>query len=84
MSHRAKTYWSLDQLIKERSCNGVRGDVKRRLIMLWKRHSERNGNRPLIIKCAICSGKERLRDIKHGNFKVSTRVSKRQKEEFED
>lgn len=47
----------------------------------WKQHVEKKGNVPLIIKCAICSGKERLRDIKRGNFKVSRRVSQRQKEE---
>lgn len=84
MSHPAKIYYSLDQLIEERSYNGIRGDAKRRLIILWKKHVEKKGNVPLIIKCAICSGKERLRDIKHGNFKVSTRVSQRQKEEFEE
>lgn len=84
MSHPAKIYYSLDQLIEERSCNGIRGDAKRRLTILWKQHVEKKGNVPLIIKCAICSGKERLRDIKHGTFKVSTRVSQRQKEEFED
>lgn len=79
MSHPAKIYYSLDQLIEERSHNHPKS--LRFLTRLWKRHFEKNGNRPLIIKCAICSGKERLKDIKHGNFKISTRVSKRQKDE---
>ena len=78
MSHPAKIYYSLDQLIKECSNNPK---SERYWTVKWKRHVEKKGNVPLIIKCAICSGKERLKDIKHGNFKISTRVSKRQKDE---
>lgn len=80
MSHRAKIYHSLDQLIKERSTGTV--NSKRFWTIKWKRHIEKKGNVPLIIKCGICSGKERLHDIKNGNFKVSTRVSSRQKDVF--
>lgn len=80
MSHRAKIYHSLDQLLKD-SVDSV--NAKRHWTIKWKRHIEKRGNVPLIIKCGICSGKERLHDIKNGNFKVSTRIPSRQKDEDE-
>ena len=78
MPHSAKIYWSLDQLL-ERSCNNA--NSIRFHVRLWKRHFKKRGNTPLIIKCAICSGKQRKNDIKHGIWKISTRVSKREIEE---
>ena len=34
----------------------------------WKRHVEKHGNVPLVLKCTVCSGKEHKLDIKHGAF----------------
>ena len=91
MPHRAKLYYSLSQLLeymtpKEDSSKEAQ-KRKDRIVRFWtarwKRHFARNGNVPLIVKCSICSGKERLHEIKSGKWKISTRGDKRYKEECE-
>lgn len=84
-NHRASVYWSLDQLIKE-----MLGDSKldrakqiRFWTKVWKTHSMRNGNKPLIMKCSLCSGRTLRKEIKCGVFKVSTRGDKDYKNDRE-
>lgn len=51
----------------------------------WKNHVKKHGHVPLVLKCKICSGKERREDIKKGIWKVSTREEQKElKKEIED
>lgn len=45
-----------------------RDDAIRYAKRVWKQHIAKNGNVPMIIKCAVCSGKEFKSDIKHGRY----------------
>jgi hypothetical protein len=47
---------------------------------VWKIHTEKNGNVPMIVKCAICSGEEQKIDIKLGRYRPK-RPSKRLRDE---
>lgn len=49
-------------------------------LRLWKEHIEKHGNVPIIQQCAICSGRDRALDIKHGKFNPK-RPSKRLRDE---
>ncbi len=46
-------------------------------------HIEKHGNVPLILKCTVCSGKERALDIKHGAY-TPKRPSKRLRDELQE
>lgn len=48
---------------------------------MWNAHIEKHGNVPFILKCAVCSGKERALDIKHGAY-TPKRPSKRLRDEL--
>jgi len=89
--HCAKVYNTLLQLLEAMECApGVKYDnppigwdenkARRYWTKVWKRHIEKNGNVPLIMKCAICSGKEQKLDIKHGKWKPS-RPTKAERDE---
>lgn len=79
-NHVAKSYYSLDQLLKEMGAydNTHGGESRKRYwTRRWKTHAEKNGNVPLVLKCALCSGKEFARDVKAGRYKVRTRFAKK-------
>jgi hypothetical protein len=50
----------------------------RRHTATWKKHIEKHGHVPLILKCSTCSGKGFKNDIKHGKFKESTREDQKE------
>ena len=62
--HRAHVYHSLDEYLA-----GVAPRFRRKATALWKRHFQRNGNTPLVVKCYICSGQERRAELKCGAYK---------------
>ena len=84
--HCAKVYNTLHELLVEMECVEKQGEsnldkkCRRYWTKVWKRHIEKNGNVPLIMKCAICSGKEQKLDIKHGKWKPS-RPTKAERDE---
>lgn len=88
MSHPASVYNTLGQLLSD--CCGEIGspgyEKKVRFwTKIWKKHVDKHGNVPYIMKCAVCSGAEHKHDIKCGKFKVSTReANKLLKEEIEE
>lgn len=93
MSHHAHTIHSLDELIEYCTQYNSGGEIKaepegprrdkfvRNARRRWKRHIEKNGNVPMVLKCAVCSGTEFKNDIKHGRFSPR-RPSKRLREEM--
>jgi hypothetical protein len=50
---------------------------------VWKRHLEKHGKAPMIVKCSVCSGQELKDDIKHGAWKES-RPSRAERDELKD
>lgn len=80
-SHHAHVYRTLESFLKY--CAGPNDgseSFKRRVrswTAKWNKYVEKHGNVPLIVKCNICSGKERKEEIKTGMFKVSTRNEKK-------
>lgn len=59
-------------------------DQKRLAAKIWKKHIEKHGNVPLILKCAVCSGEEHRVDIKLGKYKQSrkSRVERDEENNF--
>lgn len=86
MCHPAQVINSLEELLSsvgyyDEDINpNFKIKIHRYWTRVWKRHIERNGNIPLIRKCAICSGKEMKTDIKLGHYKPS-RPSKIERDE---
>ena len=75
--HAAHVYNSITELLdhavgnkSDWSSENNYNKSRRHWIRVWNRHRARNGNTPLVLKCAICSGKERKRDIASGRWKV--------------
>jgi uncharacterized protein involved in tolerance to divalent cations len=71
MSHPAKVYTSLEQLIAEtvvRTYDKYVVDAIRHARRRWKNHIEKNGEVPLIVKCSVCSGEEAKQDVKAGRY----------------
>lgn len=68
MSHPAHIYRSLEEY------TAIFIDTpagRRRASREWKAHIEKHGNVPMILKCAVCSGREQKMDIKVGRYNVA-------------
>jgi hypothetical protein len=74
-SHPARVYHSLNEFLTDYSDG--REEDERYARMVWKKHIEKHGNVPLILKCSQCSGADHKFDIKSGKFKISTRSDQR-------
>jgi N-formylglutamate amidohydrolase len=71
MSHPAKVYTSLEQLIAEtvvRTYDKYVVDAIRHARRRWKNHIEKNGEVPLIVQCPHCSGKQAKQDVKTDRY----------------
>lgn len=83
MSHPAHVYTTLESYLEYRAGTDTTDKNydrnKRRACKRWKIHIEKNGNVPLVVKCQICSGKERKMDIKLGKVRVSTRAEQKER-----
>lgn len=66
MSHRARVYHSLDELLEDCAIEGKEAFWIRK----WNQHVEKHGNVPMILKCVTCSGQEMKKDIKRGSWKL--------------
>jgi hypothetical protein len=75
--HPAKLYHTVDELIADYTDEAFAR-------MLWKKHIEKNGNVPYIIKCAVCSGFERKRDYKAGRWNPRRPTKSERDEIFSD
>jgi hypothetical protein len=73
MSHAARVYLTYEEFAED--CVSEKYARK-----VWKAHIAKHGNVPMIVKCAICSGKEQKLDIKHGRY-TPKRPSKRLRDE---
>ncbi len=86
-SHPAEIYNTLHELLVEMECVEKQGEEnsakksRRYWTKVWKRHTEKHGNVPLIMKCAVCSGTEWKEDIKRGRYKPA-RKSKVERDEL--
>ncbi len=78
--HHAHVYTTFEQYI-ERFNDDAQG--RRTARRKWNQHIQRNGNVPLILKCAICSGAELKHDIKTGRY-TPARPSKVLRDEIYD
>lgn len=67
-------------LMKTMEDGAEKRNAIRRAKQTWKRHVEKHGNVPMVIKCAVCSGKEFKEDVKHGRYKLS-RPTKTERDE---
>ena len=61
-NHRTRVYYTYEQFAA--ACTDERYARK-----VWKRHTERNGNVPLVQECSICSGAEERLEVKRGRGK---------------
>jgi len=59
----------IDGVVKEEQDPERRAKIIRQVNRLWKKHVEKHGNVPLVIKCRICSGAEFKDDLKAGRYK---------------
>ena len=86
-NHNAAIYNSLPELLEEMKCAYSQEEDKetqkrrRYWIKVWKRHVEKHGNVPLIMKCSLCSGLDFKKGVKKGIYKA-VRPSKPERDEM--
>lgn len=60
--HMTRVYYSFEQF----ASNQVNPKKARKA---WKKHVEKHGDAPMIVKCSICSGEGQKKEIKLGMWK---------------